>query len=725
MTKSRIFYLTVIFFLFACHAFAENALRELTPTDDAYVQSILRRLTFNEKVGQLFIVGYEGKGCNAHALKLITEYNVGGIILFERNIEGTFDHTVANDSLVVPTNIAEMVNLLQDASLKKRVGVPLLIAADQENGSARVVEKGLTLLPSAMALAATRSEKYSYLAGQITAKELRAIGINMVLAPVADINSNKDCDIIGVRSFGGEVELVSQMSEKFMEGLHSEGVLSVAKHFPGHGGSSENPHYTLPRVTYNKDQIEHISLKPFECLTKAGVDAIMTTHMEFTELGLGVGVPISLSKEGIQLLLRSKLGFNGVVLTDDLSEMYAVRTFNRNNITVFKMAADSSSDLFLYAHITEKETQNRFSMKNFSEVYEQALLYYRNNPEQLEKSVRKILKLKLKLAENFEEKKNWTVKKTHISKKIRTPESLRVSQEISDQALTLVYDNFKLFSNSAPLKRYAPNDPIGVTVPVFRKDDLSPQLENFGYSNLISHQLRYKKYTDQEVIEEANAIFQLSKHCKILIFGLVKSCHVDILSKLCELKPEIPIIVIAFHEPNLLPSDLIKKITYLCTYSNLEPSNVSVAKALTSDLKPKPRTFLPVSIPQIFDVNIQATKERIESYPPIAEEEQVSVEFQQGIEETNNVYTKRREVSDLQTNLALLLCVLVFSLVALIVIKKYLYPGDSARRDILTFLALVLVLYFCALFVEKLTGDQFQRTVKDILELIPGTKKTG
>lgn len=609
-TKNRLFDMLgiLIFSLSMLHVpqnMLARQLNDLTPEDERNIDDLVSRMTVEEKIGQMLMVGFQGTEANDLVGRLVMEYHVGSMILYEGNIKGMREKKTSD--LSVPSTVALLANSLQELASRNRLKIPLLLAVDQENGSALIIEKGVTLLPGAMAIGATRSEEYAFQAGRITGEELRAMGIHMNLAPVADINTNKDNDVIGDRSFGGEKDLVTSLSVQFMKGLHAGGVLSIAKHFPGHGDSSTDPHFGLPIVGYPREHIETVNMAPFKVLVEAGVDGIMPAHMEFPALRLRRGFPISLSKQGLKELIREKLNFKGVIITDDLVRMRAVRN-GRTVMMAARLAAGATNDILMLAHVSNDEgnTGFRFDVEDLKVVVNELKDYFRGNPEQLNESVRRVVRLKLRL--NKELKPDlWKVDPSRIHGLVRTDDNLEWARKISDESITLVNDYFDLFAGGrAPLQRMEADDAILAVVPVFKIDDFTPRIRGMGYSRLETVHLEYglwgKRTEEEEIRAKVDEIVGRSSGVRMILFGMVNKRHARILREVKE-RVSKPIVAVAFHEPNLLSPEIILTLTYLAAYSNLEPSNESVVKVLAGEVQPKPREFLPVSIlPGFFDV---------------------------------------------------------------------------------------------------------------------------
>lgn len=285
------------------------------------------------RVGQMFTVGFDGTKVTDNLKKMITEYYVGGVILFERNIEA-------------PQQIAELTNEIQSLNSK----TPLFIAVDQEGGRVKRLHEPFTDFGSAETFAKTNSPKICFEAAFAMARELRAVGINYNLAPVVDINSNPQNPIIGDRAFGSDPETVTKIASGFIRGLQRGGVVACAKHFPGHGDTTIDSHLELPKVEHALERLKSFEWVPFERVIKNGVESVMTAHI--LNPHLDPELPATLSKKTIQYL-RNDLRFNRMLITDDL-EMKAISDhFSIEDAT--RKALDADADMILICKTFEKQ----------------------------------------------------------------------------------------------------------------------------------------------------------------------------------------------------------------------------------------------------------------------------------------------------------------------------------------------------------------------------------
>ncbi|MFD5539276.1 glycoside hydrolase family 3 protein [Streptomyces sp. NPDC127079] len=298
-------------------------------TDDEALRSLVSRMTLPEKVGQLFVVRFYGHSATAPdqadidanlreigvrtAAELVARYRVGGVIYF------TWTHNTRD-----PRQIAELSNGVQRASLDQPRGLPVLIATDQEHGAVCRIGEPAALFPGAMAIGAGGSTADARTLGRISGAELRAMGVRQDYSPDADVNVNPANPIIGVRSFGADPHAVGALVAAEAQGYQEAGVAATAKHFPGHGDTAVDSHTGFPVITHSRELWEKLDAVPFRAAIRAGIDSIMTAHIQFPALD-GSGDPATLSHPVVTGILRGELGYDGVVVTDSLG-MGGVRT---------------------------------------------------------------------------------------------------------------------------------------------------------------------------------------------------------------------------------------------------------------------------------------------------------------------------------------------------------------------------------------------------------------
>lgn len=328
-TTSRRTLLTVTAAAAAAAATGATASAHAGASGDRRLHALISRMSLEEKVGQLFVMRVYGHSATAPdqadadanlkeigvrtAAELIARYHVGGIIYF------SWAHNTRD-----PHQIADLSNGIQRAALDRPTPVPLLISIDQEHGIVARIGEPATLMPGAMALGAAGSRSDARRAARIAGSELAAMGIRQNYAPVADVNVNPANPVIGVRSFGADPQAVARLVAAQVSGYQAAGVAATSKHFPGHGDTETDSHYGLPRIGHTRAQWEALDAPPFRAAVAAGIDSIMTAHIVVPALDAAED-PATLSRPILTGILRERLGYDGVVVTDSLG-MEGVRT---------------------------------------------------------------------------------------------------------------------------------------------------------------------------------------------------------------------------------------------------------------------------------------------------------------------------------------------------------------------------------------------------------------
>jgi beta-N-acetylhexosaminidase len=337
---------------------------------DPEIDTMIAEMTIEEKVGQLIMVGFEGTQANEAIETHIRERFVGGVVLFSRNIQS-------------PQQTAELTNELQRLAEATARQIPLFIGIDQEGGWVIRLKEGATVLPGNMALGATDSTELAERAGEITAVELAAVGVNLNFAPVMDVNNNPDNPVIGRRSFGESPELVSRLGISYIRGLQRNGVLATVKHFPGHGDTTVDSHFELPTVNHDLERIHALELQPFRAAIDADVAAIMTAHIIYP--AFDADRPATLSPTILTDLLRKELGFDGLLITDDM-EMKAIDDRYRSGEAAV-MAVEAGADIVMVLWTPAKQIEVFDALLS-------AIKSGRISQARLDQSVERILKSK-------------------------------------------------------------------------------------------------------------------------------------------------------------------------------------------------------------------------------------------------------------------------------------------------------------------------------------------
>jgi len=286
--------------------------RPPAPSVSNWVEQTLQRMTLEQKVAQLISCRYNGDFLPvdgdqwALLRRLVEEHRIGGLVIFGGE----------------PFATAILNNALQDLA-----DVPLLIASDFERGAA-VHITGATLFPTVMGLGAADSESLAYEMGRITAQEGRAVGVHQSYAPIVDVNINPDNPIINTRAIGEDPAQVGRIASAFIRGMQDHGMLATAKHFPGHGDTSEDSHILLPVITADRERLDRVELAPFRRAIAADVASVMVSHLLVPALDPTPGLPATLSPAIITGLLRREMGFPGLIVTDAMEMGGVANTYS-------------------------------------------------------------------------------------------------------------------------------------------------------------------------------------------------------------------------------------------------------------------------------------------------------------------------------------------------------------------------------------------------------------
>lgn len=299
------------------------------------MQSSTAGMTLEEQIGQVLTIGFFQPMPAQETIDLIQKYHVGNIILFKRNIQNA-------------QQVYELTQYLQGLAREAGHCQPLLIMIDQENGMVRRFGQNSTIFPGNMALGAIGSERIAYEVALATGRELKALGINMNLAPDVDVNNNPANPVIGVRSFGEDPQLVARLGSAMVRGYSDAGIITTLKHFPGHGDTAVDSHHALPTIPYTLDRLDMLELIPFKQAIMAGADAVMIAHMYLPFLMQGEMLPATISYAIVTQLLRERLGFTGVIVSDCM-EMRAVSDIVGTEQGTVK-ALQAGVDLVLISH---------------------------------------------------------------------------------------------------------------------------------------------------------------------------------------------------------------------------------------------------------------------------------------------------------------------------------------------------------------------------------------
>ena len=398
----------------------------LTPDQRRWVDETMARLTPRQRVAQLVTVWVLGDYTNAEdpgflqVRQWVVEDEVGGLLM----------------SLGSPIEVAAKVNYLQ--SLAK---VPLIVSSDVEPGLGRL-EGGVfapnlmrggsaTVLPSAMAIAATGREENAEEAGRITGAESRAIGIHLAFAPDADVNNNPSNPVINVRSFGEDPQAVARMTTAFVRGMQAEGTAATIKHFPGHGDTDTDSHNALPVVRSDRERLNAVELVPFRAAIGAGTTAVMSAHIALPAVE-GDSTPATLAPSVMTGLLQESLGFKGLVVTDALTMQGVGKGYSDDRAVVLSLVAG--------ADMLDKPADPRKAIDAVMAAIARGEL----TQARIDSSARKILELKARTTAASHPIVNLDT----LRQVVASPAHVQAAQRMAREAITLVRDS----ANLVPLR---------------------------------------------------------------------------------------------------------------------------------------------------------------------------------------------------------------------------------------------------------------------------------
>jgi beta-N-acetylhexosaminidase len=378
---------------------------ELSAAQKDWVDTTLAAMSLEEKTAQMMMVAETGyprnprSGAALDLVEAVRDSKVGGLVLM-RSEAGS---------------IAGLLNQLQ-----REAQVPLLVAMDMERSLSFRVFRGTVDLPYAMAIGATRSEDAARFVGELTAREGRALGIHWTFAPVLDVNNNPDNPVINIRSFGEDPELVGRLGTAFIEGAREGGMLTTAKHFPGHGDTAVDSHVDLPVIAGDRERLETVEWPPFREAMAAGVDSIMVGHVAVPSLDAS-GLPATLSATLNAELLRDEMGFEGLIVTDAM-DMQGVGSAWIGEATV--EAVRAGADIILMP------PDLRVALQSLIRGVEEGVI----EEARIDRSVRRILEAKARLG--LHEKRLVDVEAGALD--VARPEDVDRADELAEAAITVV-----------------------------------------------------------------------------------------------------------------------------------------------------------------------------------------------------------------------------------------------------------------------------------------------
>ncbi len=545
----------------------------LAAPDPGWVARTLKKMTVEEKVGQLVSCRFAGDFRNADSAyirelnDLVAKSGIGGLILFGGEVYET----------------AELTNAFQ-----KLAKVPLLMASDFERGTGNQVT-GATLFPPLMSLGAAGSEELAYEMGRVTALEGRAMGIHMTYAPVVDVNINPDNPIINTRAVGADPGLVGRIAGAFIRGAQENGMIATAKHFPGHGDTAQDSHSLMPTIEGTLDRLQKVELPPFKEAIDAGVKAVMTAHLHVPALDPTPGLPATLSAPILSGLLREKMGFRGLIVTDALEMAGVTNAYSTEEASLLAIMAGVDQLLLppepakVIAFLAGAVREGRIPMRRIDE------------------SVRRVLEAKAALG-------------LHKGRFVRVEELKRrvAPRAFLDQAYRTFESSTTLVKNEGGAVPLVPGR--GQVAVLSLSTDLGDYFA--GRAFVTAMRTRFPDaaafYADgdtgQEALDDAFAKASGAATVVLALFSRVSAGkgsvdleprHIDLIKKLAALENGPAVVVVSFGSPYFL-RHFAEADAYVCMYRNTPETQAIAARALTGEMDIAGK--LPVSIPGLYPV---------------------------------------------------------------------------------------------------------------------------
>lgn len=531
--------------------------------------------SIEEAVGQKLLIAFDGMEKPSkdffHSLR---QYRPAGVTLFRsRNIQN-------------PQQARSLTATLQEAARLEGMP-PLLIGADQEGGQLMAVGEGVTPLPGNLALGSTGSEALARQAGEVLGVELAAMGINVDFAPCCDVNSNPNNPVIGTRSFGEDPRMVGKMAYAMIEGIQNMGVAATAKHFPGHGDTTNDSHHGIPIVAHAMERLEQIEFPPFISAVKAGPKLMMSAHVALPALTGREDLPATLSPEILTALLREGMGFRGVIVTDAM-DMKAIRQGEAFGVEAV-YAAQAGADLLL---ITANPEDHRRAYEGIVSAVRSGQL----SPQTLRQSAERVLAMKAWLSAQTPQPEISVV---------GCAAHRMVAENIASQSITLVRDHASLL----PL-RLSETQRLVVILP--RPVDLTPaDTSSYVVPSLAKNIRLYHPRTEEIIVshapvdEDIREVLERIRSADMVVIGTLNAFAQPAQAAMVNavLTAGIPAVVAALRMPYDLTA-FPQAPTYLCSYSILEPSMSALTRVLFGQSPAYGR--LPVSIPDLYALGYSA-----------------------------------------------------------------------------------------------------------------------
>ncbi|UOE40873.1 glycoside hydrolase family 3 protein [Chryseobacterium suipulveris] len=537
--KSQILVLTVLLFVakFQSQYQPKNLSKADLKKANEWVDKTYNSLSQDEKLGQLFIIAlYTNKGEDyiTNVRNIVVNEKIGGLILMQ-------------------DDAAREINLVNEFQQKSKV--PLMIGMDAEWGLFQRIAAAHKF-PWAMTLGAIQDKSLIAEMSAKIAEDCHRMGINWDFAPVVDVNTNPDNPIIGNRSFGSEVENVVKSASAYSDGLQNHQILAAIKHFPGHGDTSTDSHHDLPVVSHDLNRLNSVELAPFKTLMNKGIGGVMVAHLYVPALESGKNIPASVSKNIITGLLKEKLGYKGLIITDALNMGAVAKRYKPGELDA--LAFKAGNDIMLFSDgVKEGKRLIQLAIDN-KEIPQQ----------RVEESVKKILLTKYFLGLHEYQPRN----PENINQDLNNESHKKIVQKMYSNALTLLKDEKKLLPlncketyyyvplEEAPYQTFLDQLNLGTTVIIKNANEISTIPANskviVGFHK--DNSTAYKPYKISDASKKILADLSKNQNVILNVFGSAYA---------------------------LIDVDISKVSTVLVSYENNDDSMVATANALNGKTK--------------------------------------------------------------------------------------------------------------------------------------------
>ena len=541
-------------------AAAASAIAACAPTTTPTASGdVVAAMSLERKVGQLMSVAFHGTKITSSLEAMIRDRGVGGVILYSENF---------TDAAGLAQLVADLDQIARDAK-----SVPLFFEIDQEGGPVIRINKGATILPGQMALAATADPERSVrTAATIAATELRAFGVNWNFAPVADVNDEPTNPIISNRSFSSDPARVSSLVTAAVQAYSAAGFFCCAKHFPGHGSTTTDSHTGLPKIEADRETLDRIELPPFRAAIAAGVPAIMSAHIVVPALDATPELPVTLSRAVMTDLLRNTMGFQGLVVTDDL-EMGALK--NVGEAAAGLRALQAGADYLLFRFDESSQLEGH---RLITEAVRSGSL----GSADLDQSVRRVVGAKRRFG---------VLDGRREQSAPDLAANARTALELARGATTLLRNRgvlplrgriLAVSPTNADISFFEGQATLGSVIVAKRPDAIAQSMPLHPSAAEIDKVVIASRAADMVVVGTTN------------LFAYPE--QVDLVRALAK---EKPVAVVALRGPYDILS-IPEIAAYLCAYDSREPSLTAAAEVLLGERKPA--GSLPAIVPGFFSI---------------------------------------------------------------------------------------------------------------------------